>query len=287
MTIQAEIIAWFKQDARDLPWRDKDVSAWNILVSEIMLQQTPAARVAPQWLAWVNRWPTVHDVATAKPADILRQWDRLGYPNRALRLHAAAQQIVRDHAGVVPRDESQLRALPGIGEYTAAAICSFAYHQSTVVLDTNIRRVISRIWSGVDRPNQTISSVERELAQSLIPSRKPHSIQWASAVMEFGAVVCTASKPACNDCFVRNECTWRLAGYPLSEQKRKAQKFIGTDRQVRGRLMKILRDNTGSVRKSAFDAVCLDTRQKDRALDSLIVDGLVEVTKSGLFRLPH
>ena len=287
MSIQAEIIAWFKRDARDLPWRHKDVSAWNILVSEIMLQQTPAARVAPQWLAWIKRWPTVHDVSAAKPADILRQWDRLGYPNRALRLHAAAQQIVRDHSGVVPHDESQLRALPGIGEYTAAAICSFAYGHTTVVLDTNIRRVISRIWSGIDRPSQAISSVERALAQSLIPSRKPHSLQWASAVMEFGAVVCTATKPSCNDCFVRAQCTWRLAGYPISEQKRKSQKFSGTDRPVRGRIMKILRENPSSVKKSAFDSVSADVLQKERALNSLIIDGLVEVTKSGLFRLPH
>jgi len=252
-----------------------------------MLQQTPAIRVAPQWKAWVERWPDVFAVAHAKRSDILRQWDKLGYPNRALRLHESAKIIVTKFSGVVPNDEEILRTLPGVGEYTAAAICSFAYKKETVVLDTNIRRVIGRIWSGVENVRPAISSVERELARSLIPERKPHSIQWAGAVMEFGALVCTAKKPACQSCFVRTECNWRLAGYPKSDTQKRSQKFVGTDRQVRGRIMEIVRKAAGSVTENAFDEVCSDAKQKDRALLSLLTDGLVEITRSGRYRLPR
>mgnify|MGYP006289978215 CR=1 FL=1 len=287
MSSQTKIVHWFRRNARDLPWRHPGVSPWNILVSEIMLQQTQASRVAVQWTEWVERWPTVHDVAAAKPADILRMWNRLGYPSRALRLHEAAQIIVRDFHGNVPTDEETLLQLPGVGHYTAAAVCAFAFQHPTVMLDTNVRRVIGRIWSGQARPPLAVSAIEREFAKSLIPKRQPNSWLWAGAVMEFGALVCTATKPACSDCIVRSECTWRLAGYPESTVKPKSKKFAGSDRQVRGRIMKILRESKSSMPRTAFADVCTDKRQRDRALAALIDDGLVEVTKSGRYRLPN
>ena len=287
MSVQTKLVHWFRRNARDLPWRHPDVSPWNILVSEIMLQQTQAARVAVQWTEWVNRWPTVEDVASAKPADVLRMWDRLGYPSRALRLHESAKIIVRDFAGQVPMDEHALQQLPGVGHYTAAAVCSFAFHQPTVMLDTNVRRVIGRVWNGLARPALAVSAVEREFAQSLIPKQSPNNWQWAGAVMEFGALVCTANKPACDQCILKTDCRWRLAGYPTSDVKTKAKKFAGSDRQVRGRIMKIVRHNSKSVPRSEFAEVSSDKKQTDRALLSLLEDGLLEATRSGRYRLPQ
>jgi len=251
-----------------------------------MLQQTPAERVAPQFSAWISRWPDATALANAKPADVIRQWDRLGYPNRALRLHETARIVVRDFAGELPTTYEELVALPGIGDYTAAAIIAFAYGQRSVVLDTNIRRVIARVWSGSARQGSTLSAVERELAQSLVPRTAQAAARWNAAVMEFGATICTANKPACDICFIKKECAWRLAGYPAAEQKKRTQKFTGTDRQVRGIIMKALRDSTSSLTHGQLADLWSDRAQLDRALDGLLNDGLVDTTRAGRYRLP-
>src|SRR3954470_7118450 len=138
-----EVERWYADNARDLPWRRPDVSPWAVLVSEVMLQQTPVARVVPAWQEWMQRWPTPADLAAEPAGEAVRAWGRLGYPRRALRLHTAARAIVEQHGGEVPASYDDLRALPGVGDYTAAAVATFAHGRRHVVLDTNVRRVLA------------------------------------------------------------------------------------------------------------------------------------------------
>ena len=280
-------MTWFQANARDLPWRAKHTTAWQVLVSEIMLQQTPAQRVAPAYLAWIDRWSDASALAAASPADVLRQWDRLGYPNRALRLHQCAKKVTNDFGGELPREYDELLALPGIGDYTASAILAFAHRKRSVVLDTNIRRVLMRVWKGQERPPQSVSSIERALADELTPEIDAQAALWSAAVMEFGAVICTARNPQCDQCFIAAQCRWCASGKPKSTVEVRAQKFTGTDRQVRGKLMAVLREASSSVPKSQLDAVWENPQQRERALDGLVSDGLVEVTRSGRYRLPQ
>ncbi len=286
MGIQDALIAWYSSNARDLPWRKNRVTAYQILVSEIMLQQTPAARVAPQWQAWIKRWPTAAHLAKASSADVIRQWDRLGYPNRALRLHETAKLITRSHAGRLPQQYEDLISLPGIGDYTANAILAFAFNKRSVVLDTNIRRVIERVWNGNERPSNSPSAVEREFAEALVPLDDKQAAAWSIAVMEFGALVCTARNPQCDACPIASSCAWRAADYPASTLVRKSQKFEGTDRQVRGKIMAELKSATTSKTRDSLSHVAKDRSQFDRAMLSLIDDGLIEVTANGRVRLP-
>lgn len=278
---------WFQANARDLPWRAKHTTAWQVLVSEIMLQQTPAERVTPAYLAWIARWPDAATLAQASPADVLRQWDRLGYPNRALRLHQCAKTVTRDFAGQLPAQYDELIALPGIGDYTASAILAFAHNKRSVVLDTNIRRVLMRVWQGQERQPQSVSSIERTLADQLTPTKHADAALWSAAIMEFGAVICTARNPDCDQCFIASKCQWLAAGQPKSATPARSQKFAGTDRQVRGKLMAVLRDASTSVPKARLDEVWADGQQRERALDGLVSDGLVEVMRSGRYRLPQ
>ncbi|MGC0367850.1 adenine-specific DNA glycosylase [Microbacterium sp. SLBN-111] len=150
--IAAPLIAWYRDNARDLPWRRPGFGAWGTLVSEFMLQQTPVARVIPHLEAWLGRWPTPTDLAAAAPAEAVTQWANLGYPRRALWLHRAAVEIRDRHDGVVPRDVDALLALTGIGDYTARAVAVFAYGDRHPVVDTNTRRVLARVVDGVAQP---------------------------------------------------------------------------------------------------------------------------------------
>ena len=150
--LAAPLIAWYRENARDLPWRHPGFGAWGVLVSEFMLQQTPVNRVIPHLEAWLARWPTPSDLAAAAPADAVRQWANLGYPRRALWLHRAAVEIRDRHDGVVPRDVDALLALTGIGDYTARAVAVFAYGDRHPVVDTNTRRVLARAIDGRSQP---------------------------------------------------------------------------------------------------------------------------------------
>jgi A/G-specific adenine glycosylase len=281
------LISWYRQNARDLPWRATDRTPWGVLVSEVMLQQTPVARVEPVWRAWMARWPAPADLAAEPPAEAIRAWGRLGYPRRALRLRAAAQAIVDRHAGQVPAAHDDLRALPGVGDYTAAAVASFAFGGRHPVLDTNVRRVLARAITGAALPPASATAAERRLAESLLPDDGPAAAEWAVAVMELGALVCTARTPRCSDCPIRDRCEWHRAGSPAYDgPPRRGQPWVGTDRQARGRLMAALREADEPLDKVTFDAVWpSDSIQCERALDSLVADGLVEVDHAS-YRLP-
>ena len=168
------VLAWYDDHARELPWRGVAATPWSVMVSELMLQQTPVARVLPVHAAWLERWPTPADLAAESTGEAVRMWGRLGYPRRALRLHAAAVAIVERHDGAVPTSYDDLLALPGVGDYTASAIASFAFGQRHVVLDTNVRRVLARAVSGVEFPAPAVTRAERDVATSLLPDDAGH-----------------------------------------------------------------------------------------------------------------
>jgi A/G-specific adenine glycosylase len=286
----AAILRWYASHARDLPWRRPDASPWAVLVSEIMLQQTPVARVLPAYDAWLARWPEPAALAAASPADAVRQWGRLGYPRRALRLHAAARQIVEQHGGTVPSSVAELRALPGVGSYTAAAVASFAYGQRHAVLDTNVRRVLARLVDGAARPPSSPTAMEVNLAESLLPAEPGLAPRWSVAVMELGALVCTADRPRCASCPVVSTCAWHQSGSPAQdagEVPRRTQPYEGTDRQCRGRLLAVLRDAEEPVAAARLDAAWPDARQRGRALASLVADGLAEQLPGDRYALPR
>jgi A/G-specific adenine glycosylase len=281
------ILAWYEANARDLPWREPSATPWGVLVSEIMLQQTPVSRVLPVWQEWMKRWPTPRDLAVEPSGEAVRAWGRLGYPRRALRLHATAKAINERHDGEVPSSHAELLALPGIGAYTAAAVASFAFRQRHAVLDTNVRRVLARLISGAEYPPKSQTKAEVATAESLLPLDPPTAARWSVAVMELGALVCTARTPRCVDCPVLDRCTWQLEGRPAYDgPPRKGQTYAGTDRQCRGRLMAVLREAEGPVEKPALDVVWSDAIQRERALDTLIADGLVDPLDDGRYALP-
>jgi A/G-specific adenine glycosylase len=282
----AAIAGWYETHARDLPWRRPGTSAWAVLVSEVMLQQTPVARVLPAHAAWLARWPAPAALAAAPAADAVRQWDRLGYPRRALRLHEAARIITRRHGGQVPASLADLRALPGIGAYTAAAVASFAFRQRHAVLDTNVRRVLARLHGGAELPGPALTVAETRLAESLLPAEPARAARWSVAVMELGALVCTAAAPRCGDCPVAAGCAWHQAGRPAAAIRPRGQSYQGTDRQCRGRLLAVLRESELPVPRESLDAAWPDPAQRDRALASLLADGLAEAHPDGRYALP-
>jgi A/G-specific adenine glycosylase len=280
------VVDWYATAARDLPWRRPGVDAWAVLVSEVMLQQTPVARVEPVWREWLERWPTPVDVAAASPAEVIRAWGKLGYPRRALRLREAAVAVVERHDGVVPSDVAALEALPGVGTYTARAVACFGYGQPQPVVDTNVRRVVARVLHGkADAGTARAADLPDVLA--LTPTDPDRAVRFSVAAMELGALVCVAGTPRCAVCPVRDRCAWRLAGYPPADgPPKRVQKFAGTDRQVRGRLLDVLRAAHHPVSAAELDTAWDDAVQRSRCLDSLLTDGLVEQTSDGLFRLP-
>ncbi|HZC92762.1 MAG TPA: A/G-specific adenine glycosylase [Mycobacterium sp.] len=281
----SELLGWYDRCGRDLPWREPGVTAWQILVSEFMLQQTPVSRVLPIWHDWVARWPTASATASASAADVVRAWGKLGYPRRAKRLHECASVIARDHADVVPDDVDVLLTLPGVGSYTARAVACFAYQQRVPVVDTNVRRVVARVMHG--RADAAAASAVRDQADvsAMLPNDSS-AHRFSAALMELGATVCTARAPRCGLCPL-SVCRWREAGFPPAQgPARRPQTYAGTDRQVRGRLLDVLRDNELPVTRAQLDVAWLtDTEQRDRALNSLLADGLVTQTTDGRFAL--
>ena len=281
------LIAWYRAEARDLPWRRPGFGAWGTLVSEFMLQQTPVKRVIPHLEAWLARWPTPADLAGDAPAEAVRQWANLGYPRRALWLHRAAVEIRDRHDGVVPRDVADLLALTGIGDYTARAVAVFAYGDRHPVVDTNTRRVLARALAGRAQPGPP---AKRDLATmtALLPDDVADAATVNAATMELGAVVCTARAPKCERCPIAEACAWRAAGYPdTGDDRRRQARYEGSDRQVRGAILQALRESAAhGLRQDAVAADWPDAAQRDRAIDSLIADGLVEAS-AGSLHLPR
>src|SRR3954447_7368356 len=281
------VLSWYADHARDLPWRRPEASPWSVLVSELMLQQTPVARVLPVHETWLERWPTPASLAAEPTGEAVRAWGRLGYPRRTLRLHAAATAIVDRHGGEVPSSYDDLIALPGVGDYTAPAIASFAFGRRHVVLDTNVRRVLGRAVDGVALPAATVTRQERELAAGLLPDDGPTAAAWAVATMELGALVCVASAPACGRCPVSDACAWRAAGKPAYDgPPRRGRTYAGTDRQCRGRLLGVLRDSHEPVHRSRLEAAWSIAEQRERCLLWLVADGLVEAVAPDTYALP-
>lgn len=295
---------WYLNHSRDLPWRTGSNTPWEVMVSEFMLQQTPVKRVLPVWQAWLERWPTPADLAAEEPGEAVRAWGRLGYPRRALRLHAAAVAIVEEHQGQVPASYEQLLALPGVGSYTAAAIFVFAFGQRATVIDTNIRRVQARLISGKALPSRSLTAAETRLAESLLPDDLADSCLWNVAVMELGALVCTAKSPACGACPVADSCAWLAAGRPEADYVPKGQAWAGTDRQLRGAMMALLRSALEPVPASlllsagqdlegvagrpdlapaleALRKLTPSTEQAQRCYAGLLADGLARQDEQG------
>lgn len=281
------IVDWYTTAARDLPWRRPGIDPWAVLVSEVMLQQTPVARVEPVWREWVARWPTPASMGAATPAEVIRAWGKLGYPRRALRLREAATAIAKRHGGVVPSSVAELEALPGIGTYTARAVACFGYGQVQPVVDTNVRRVVARLVHGQAEAGTARAADLADIA-ALAPADGERAVRFSVAVMELGALVCVSGTPRCGACPVQDRCAWRLAGSPAHDgPSRRVQRFAGTDRQVRGRLLDVLRAASEPVGADELTPAWDDAVQRSRCLDSLLVDGLVEQTDDGRFRLPH
>ncbi len=283
MSIAPAVNDWFLEHQRDLPWRRDGFGAWGILVSEIMLQQTPVARVIPRLEQWLERWPTPAALAASPPGEAVRAWDRLGYPRRALRLHAAAVAITEHHGGVVPSEVEKLLDLPGIGDYTARAVAAFAFGLRHPVVDTNVRRVMARAVLGQGEAGP--ASTRRDLAamESLLPHDESAARLFNAGMMELGALVCTARAPRCDECPLAATCAWRAAGYPSYDGPRTAAqaKYGGSDRQVRGLILAELRASDIPVTREEIATLWPDAAQLIRALASLLADGLVVTEDSG------
>lgn len=287
--------AWWEANARDLPWRFGRTTPWGVLVSEVMSQQTQMGRVVPYWTAWMERWPDAAALAAASKAEVITAWGRLGYPRRALRLQECARTVAADLGGELPRTYEGLVALPGVGDYTASAVLSFAFGVRVPVLDTNIRRVLSRVFLGVESRGGAASPAERALAERVLPGddasavRRP-SVIWNQSVMELGALVCTAKTPVCETCPLSGECAFLAAGRPgLGERRtRPRQRFQGTDRQVRGLVLAALRDLPAgdSLPRDKAETLWKDHAQLDSCIASLDEDGLIEILPGGDLRLP-
>jgi A/G-specific adenine glycosylase len=287
MDIGESIADWYAAGHRDLPWRRPGFTAWGTLVSEFMLQQTPVARVIPALERWMTRWPTPADLASVPPGEAVRAWERLGYPRRALALHAAATVIAERHGNAVPADVDALLALPGVGPYTARAVAAFAYGVRTPVVDTNARRVLARALRGQGEagPPRTVADLAE--MDAVLPVDPARALLVNAGVMELGQTVCTVRAPRCEECPLREVCAWRNAGYPAYDGPRAAvqKKYEGSGRQVRGLVLRELRGSDTPVPGTIITALWPDAEQLARAVEGLIRDGLVTREGTG-YALP-
>ena len=282
------IAAWYSAGHRDLPWRHPDYPAWGILMSEFMLQQTPVARVIPRLAEWLDRWATPAALAAVPPGEAVRAWDRLGYPRRALNLHGSAVAITERHGGEVPRDVDALLELPGVGPYTARAVAAFAFGVRTPVVDTNVRRVLARALGGRGEPGPPQTRVDLAAMDAILPLDPARARLANAGAMELGQVVCTARSPLCEECPLVATCAWRAAGYPAYDGPRasRQKKYEGSDRQVRGLILRELRAAEIPVPAAALTALWPDAVQVERALTGLLRDGLVTGDPADGYTLP-
>jgi A/G-specific adenine glycosylase len=268
------LVRWFRPRRTLYPWRGPARDPYRVLVSEIMLQQTQAARVAPAYASFVERFPDVRALAAAPRSAVLRAWDGLGYNRRAVSLSEAARRIVRDHGGRVPGDPSVLRELPGVGPYTAAAVASIGFGLPVAAIDTNVRRVVARAVLG--RPSLAAGAAEvREAAAAWLDPRDPGG--WNQAVMDLGRTVCRPSSPRCDSCPIASWCRWVAAGSPPGATVARRQgAFEGSSRQARGRVVGALRRSPAMTLRTLASRTGLSEERLAEAVDSLARDGLLE-----------
>ena len=283
-----QIADWYAAGHRDLPWRHPDYPAWGILVSEFMLQQTPVARVIPRLAAWMKQWPTPAALAAVPPGEAVRAWDRLGYPRRALNLHATAVAITERHGGRVPSEVDALLELPGVGPYTARAVAAFAYGVRTPVVDTNVRRVLARALGGRAEPGPPQTRADLETMDAILPVDPERARLTNAGAMELGQLVCTARSPRCETCPLALSCAWRAAVYPEYDGPRAARqkKYEGSDRQVRGLILRELRAADIPVPGDTLATLWPDAAQFERAMAGLVRDGLVTGDSTDGYTLP-
>jgi A/G-specific adenine glycosylase len=288
LALASALNSWFADAARPLPWRAAEVSPWAVLVSEFMLQQTQVARVVPRWEAWIERWPTPAAFAAEPAAEAVRAWDRLGYPRRALWLHRAAVEIVERHGGEVPEGLDDLLALQGVGPYTARAVAAFAFGRRHPVVDTNTRRVIARAVLGQAEAGPPSPARDLAAMSALLPESDAAARVFNAAAMELGATVCIARAPRCDACPIAASCAWRGAGYPQYHGPRRAvqARFAGSDRQVRGVVMRELRAAHRPLGRDELTSAWPDAAQLERAIDGLLADGLAVADDDGALGLP-
>ena len=235
---RAAILGWYDATGRQLAFRST-ADPYAVLVSELMAQQTQAARAAQAWTAWLARWPTVRDLAAAPIADVVRAWAGLGYNRRAVNLHRAAQAIVRDHGGEVPGEVEALEALPGVGPYTARAIAAIAFRVPVGAVDTNVRRVLGRIAAG--GPEALSPGDAQALADACVPRDRPDA--WTHALMDLGARLCRPARPRCADCPAIAWCGYAAGMRPApaaeapAAARRTEPAFPSTRRWLRGRIL--------------------------------------------------
>ena len=294
--ISLRLGAWWEANARDLPWRFGRATPWGVLVSEVMSQQTQMSRVVPYWTDWMERWPDARSLAEAPKAEVITAWGRLGYPRRALRLQECARVVAEQYADKLPRTYDELTALPGIGDYTASAVLSFAFGERIAVIDTNIRRVLSRVFLGVESRGGAASPAERALANRMLPKDEILGRD-ADVADNAGSAEHTVNgtiRGGKRSRLHRGErpsvtCAFLKAGRPgLGERRtRPRQRFQGTDRQVRGLVLAALRELPAGVTLPREDADKLwkDQIQLAACIASLDDDGLIEILDGGL-RLP-
>lgn len=276
---QALVRQWYSTHQRDLPWRAEGVSAWQILVSEVMLQQTPVARVIPAWQAWCERWPTAQLLAAASLGEVLSQWNRLGYPRRAKNLHRSAQMVTEQFGGELPRDVETLETLPGIGTYTSRAIACFAFGIPVPVVDTNVKRVVARVEDGDQAAGHWSVGFGLERVDEVSRTENAeHYCQIQRGLMELGALLCTARSPRCETCPLQDSCRWRAEGYPEdpSVKPRVQARYEGSDRQVRGIILSWLRQHPHPLERETLEDLWPQAAQRQRAVESLVRDGLIE-----------
>jgi A/G-specific adenine glycosylase len=283
-------IEWYGVHARDLPWRHADTTPWGVLVSEVMLQQTPVARVTPAWLDWMARWPSPSRLAVEPAGEAIRAWGRLGYPRRALRLHQCAVALVERYGGEVPDRLTDLLALPGVGAYTARAVATFAFGQRHPVVDTNVRRLVARAVAGEPDGGTATAPADLAATEALLPTEPDRAAVASAAFMELGAVQCTARSPGCARCPLADLCRWRAAATGSAPRvvgpSRRPQRYAGTDRQVRGLIMAVVRDAPAEIPIAVLDAVWPEADQRRRALAGLLADGLLREIGVGHVALP-
>jgi len=273
--VHARLLEWYTSNARDLPWR-RTRDPYAILVAEVMLQQTQVDRVIPKWHAWLARFPTLADLARATRADAIRAWQGLGYNVRAVRLHTIAEQALTDYGGCLPRDVEGLLQLKGIGRYTAGAVACFAYEQPVAMVDTNVRRVLSRVFGWDPR------TVDR-LAKSVVPV--PSAYAWSQALMDLGATLCRPRRPLCLVCPLVADCGGpRPRALPANSEKTAAEQFQGSRRFYRGRIVQLLRDVPLGEAVALADLVRHAGGRRD-LVHELAADGLVRIDSAERVRL--